>query len=69
MTVLTDIIEINISRETAAVAQTNFNVPLFISAHTKFAIRASKGKPYIFSSSIGNFPFTSLCYPDESISI
>lgn len=40
MTVLTDIIEINISRETAAVAQTNFNVPLFISAHTNFAERA-----------------------------
>lgn len=39
MTVLTDIIEINISRETAAVTQTNFNVPLFISAHTKFAER------------------------------
>ncbi|WKV20443.1 putative major tail protein [Pseudomonas phage 16Q] len=42
MTVLTDIIEINISRETAAVAQTNFNVPLFISAHTRFAERARK---------------------------
>lgn len=40
MTVLTDIIQINISRETAAVAQTNFNVPLFVSAHTKFAERA-----------------------------
>jgi hypothetical protein len=40
MTVLTDIIEINISRETAAVSQTNFNVPLFISAHTRFAERA-----------------------------
>lgn len=40
MTRLTDIIEINISRETAAVAQTNFNVPLFISAHTNFAERA-----------------------------
>lgn len=40
MTVLTDIIEINISRETAAVTQTNFNVPLFVSAHTKFAERA-----------------------------
>jgi Protein of unknown function (DUF3383). len=40
MTVLTDIIEINISRETAAVAQTNFNVPLFVSAHTRFAERA-----------------------------
>lgn len=40
MTVLTDIIQINISRETAAVAQTNFNVPMFVSAHTKFAERA-----------------------------
>lgn len=40
MTVLTDIIEINISRETAAVAQTNFNVPMFVSAHTRFAERA-----------------------------
>uniref|UniRef100_A0AAU6VXU9 Tail sheath protein n=2 Tax=unclassified bacterial viruses TaxID=12333 RepID=A0AAU6VXU9_9VIRU len=40
MTVLTDIIEINISRETAAVAQTNFNVPLFVSAHTRFPERA-----------------------------
>lgn len=40
MTVLTDIIEINISRESAAVTQTNFNVPLFVSAHTKFAERA-----------------------------
>lgn len=40
MTRLTDIIEINISRETAAVAQTNFNIPLFISAHTNFQERA-----------------------------
>lgn len=40
MTVLTDIIEINISRETAAVAQTNFNVPLFVSAHTSFPERS-----------------------------
>lgn len=40
MTRLTDIIEINISRETAAVAQTNFNIPLFISAHTNFPERA-----------------------------
>ncbi|WOZ57481.1 tail sheath protein [Pseudomonas phage vB_PseuGesM_254] len=40
MTRLTDIIEINISRETTAVAQTNFNVPLFLSAHTNFMERA-----------------------------
>lgn len=40
MTQLTDIIEIQVSRETAAVAQTNFNVPLFVSAHTNFSERA-----------------------------
>jgi hypothetical protein len=40
MTRLTDIIEIQISRETSAVAQTNFNVPAFISAHTQFVERA-----------------------------
>lgn len=40
MTVLTDIIQIDISRETAAVTQTNFNVPMFVSAHTRFSERA-----------------------------
>lgn len=40
MTQLTDIIDIQISRETAAVAQTNFNVPLFISSHLNFVERA-----------------------------
>ncbi|WPJ20669.1 tail sheath protein [Pseudomonas phage vB_PF_Y1-MI] len=40
MTQLTDIIDIQISRETAAVAQTNFNVPLFISSHLSFKERA-----------------------------
>lgn len=40
MTQLTDIIDIQISRETAAVAQTNFNVPLFISSHLNFPERA-----------------------------
>lgn len=40
MTQLTDIIQINITRETAAVAQTNFNVPLFISVHTQWPERA-----------------------------
>lgn len=39
MTRLTDIIKINISRDTATVAQTEFNVPLFISAHTSFKER------------------------------
>lgn len=40
MTRLTDIIQINITRETAAVAQTNFNIPLFIAAHTVWPERA-----------------------------
>jgi hypothetical protein len=40
MTRLTDIITINITRETAAVSQTNFNVPLFIAAHTAWKERA-----------------------------
>lgn len=40
MTQLTDIIDIQITRETAAVAQTNFNVPLFLAAHTRFIERA-----------------------------
>lgn len=40
MTQLTDIIDIQISRETAAVAQTNFNVPLFVSSHLSFKERA-----------------------------
>lgn len=40
MTQLTDIIDIQITRETASVAQTNFNVPAFIAAHVKFMERA-----------------------------
>jgi hypothetical protein len=40
MTQLSDILQINITRSDTAVAQTNFNTPLFISAHTKFPERA-----------------------------
>lgn len=40
MTQLTDIINIQISRETQAVAQTNFNVPLFLATFTNFKERA-----------------------------
>jgi hypothetical protein len=40
MTQLTDIIDIQISRETAAVAQTNFNVPLFVGSFLNFKERA-----------------------------
>jgi hypothetical protein len=39
MASLNEIINIQISRETSAVAQTDFNVPLFISAHTAFSER------------------------------
>jgi hypothetical protein len=37
---ISDIIEINISRETAAVARESFNIPLFLAAHTAFSERA-----------------------------
>lgn len=40
MAQLSEIINIQISRETAAVAQTDFNIPLFIAAHTAFIERA-----------------------------
>jgi hypothetical protein len=40
MTQLTEIINIQISRETQAVAQTNFNVPLFLATFTNFKERA-----------------------------
>lgn len=40
MTQLTDIINIQISRETQAVAQTNFNIPLFLATFTNFKERA-----------------------------
>ena len=40
MTVLTDIIQVQISRETQAVSRAAFNIPLFISEHTAFAERA-----------------------------
>ena len=40
MTQITDIIKIDISRETQAVSQTNFNIPLFLATFTNFAERA-----------------------------
>ena len=39
MTVLTDIIDIQISRETTAVSRAAFNVPMFLATHTAFAER------------------------------
>ncbi len=39
MTDITDIININISRETAAVTQTNFNVPMFLATFANFKER------------------------------
>lgn len=40
MTVLTDIIQVQISRETQAVSRAAFNIPLFIAEHTAFAERS-----------------------------
>lgn len=40
MTDLTQIIEVNISRETAAVARASFSVPMILNAHTAFPERA-----------------------------
>lgn len=40
ITVLTDIVNIQISRETTAVAREAFNIPCFISEHTAFSERA-----------------------------
>lgn len=40
MTVLTDIIEIQISRETTAVSRAAFNIPMFLATHTAFTERA-----------------------------
>ena len=60
MTQLTDIIQINITRETAAVAQTNFNVPLFIATHTQWPERA---REYASLSEVAvDFPTTSKAY-------
>lgn len=64
MTQLTDIITINITRETAAVAQTNFNVPLFIATHTQWAERA---REYASLSEVASdFPTTSKAYTAAS---
>lgn len=40
MTVLTDIIQVQISRETQAVSRAAFNIPMFIAEHTAFSERA-----------------------------
>lgn len=40
MTVLTDIIQVQISRETQAVSRAAFNIPLFLAEHTTFSERA-----------------------------
>lgn len=40
MTVLTDIIQVQISRETQAVSRAAFNIPMFLAEHTGFSERA-----------------------------
>lgn len=42
MTVLTDILNVTISRETASVQRTSFSIPCFIAAHTAFSGRAKE---------------------------
>ena len=39
MTVLTDIIDIQISRETTAVSRAAFNIPMFLATHANFTER------------------------------
>lgn len=40
MTVLTDIVQVNISRETQAVSRAAFNIPMFLAEHTNFSERS-----------------------------
>lgn len=60
MTQLTDIISIQISRETQAVSQTNFNVPLFLATFTNFAERAREYSS--LADVAGDFATTSTVY-------
>lgn len=60
MTQITDIIKIDISRETQAVSQTNFNIPLFLATFTNFAERA---REYASLADVaGDFATTSTVY-------
>lgn len=60
MTVLTDIIQVQISRETQAVSRAAFNIPLFISEHTAFSERA---RTYTSIAGVGeDFGSTSSAY-------
>lgn len=57
---LTDIIDIQISRETAAVARAAFNIPMFLATHTAFSERA---KEYTSLEAVGeDFSTTSPVY-------
>ena len=60
MTQITDIIKIDISRETQAVSQTNFNIPLFLATFTNFAERAREYSS--LADVAGDFATTSTVY-------
>lgn len=60
MTDMKDIVQIDITRETAAVTQTNFEIPLFLATHANFAERA---RAYGSITAVGeDFPATSRVY-------
>ena len=60
MTAITDIVQIDITRETNAVTQTSFEVPLFIGTHASFPERA---RLYNSAEALAeDFPRTSIVY-------
>lgn len=60
MTDMKDIVQIDITRETAAVTQTNFEIPLFLATHANFTERA---RVYGSITAVGaDFPATSKVY-------
>jgi hypothetical protein len=64
MTVLTDIIDIQISRETTAVSRAAFNVPMFLATHANFIERARSYASLLEVA--GDFSSTSSVYTAAS---
>lgn len=60
MTVLSEIVDIQVSRETEAVSRASFSIPCFIASHTRFSERA---REYTSLDGVGeDFPSTSNVY-------
>lgn len=60
MSTLTDFVDIQVSRETEAVARASFSIPCFIASHTRFSERA---REYTNLDGVGeDFPSTSSVY-------